>query len=85
LFAYKQDGKMSQLKDIIPFVVLGVQCYIFYSVESLEIKLALGIVFLFQLWQRSRGGRRVWTKTDQEEEQQPKVIPRKKRRRQNSD
>lgn len=38
----------------MPFLVVGVQFFIFFSVESVEMKFALASVFLFQVWQKSR-------------------------------
>ncbi len=75
---------MSLLRDVIPFILLGVQSYVFLSVESFEIKVALGIVFIFQLCQRSRKGPRELPAEIQEEEK-PKAAQRKKKRRQNSE
>ena len=58
-----------QLRDFVPFFVVGVQCFIFLSVDSVEMKLALAAVFIFQVWQKSRSKK--IEKTDGEEEERP--------------
>lgn len=46
---------MSNFKDIIvPVFTLIAQIIIFYSVESMEMKMAMGIFAIYQIWNQSR-------------------------------
>lgn len=42
------------LRDCVPFFIMAFQCFIFFGVESVEMKIALAVVFAFQIWQKSR-------------------------------
>ena len=61
------------LRDCIPFLIMGVQCFIFFNVESIEMKLALVAVFGFQIWQKSR--------TKKEEESDADDVPAPQKRK----
>jgi dolichyl-phosphate-mannose--protein O-mannosyl transferase len=66
------------VRDLIPFLVVAVQCYIFFSVESIEMKFALVAVFLFQIWQKSKS--RKVRNTDGENEETQQAEPATKRK-----
>ena len=45
---------MINLRELAPWIALGFQAYLFVSIDSIEMKIALVIVVLFQLWKKSK-------------------------------
>ena len=74
----KEILKMMELRDCIPFIIMAVQAFIFFSVESLEMKFALVAVFAFQIWQKSKS-RKVEPEVEENSSPAPKRKLKKKK------
>jgi len=45
---------MVSIKEIYPWFVLGAQLLLFINMDSIEMKIALGLFVLFQVWKQMR-------------------------------
>lgn len=49
---------MPSLSELVPFVAVAFQAWLFFSIESWELRLALAAVTGYQVWQRASGANR---------------------------
>ena len=57
-------------RELLPWFVLSAQTLLFFSVESWEMRAALVLAVLFQIWQKSRNYRRQQQQQPQNNQQQ---------------